>query len=274
VEAAARIAFNGNLTAAVCSSQRMLGAKLFKGLNRWTNQASCCARSAIASNLGDRGRYARGGGSGLATYDWRCRITAQFLSLARWEAQSRRIGTGSGTTETRVLVVTGDGEMLMGLGALATAAAEKPSNSQSPSSTTSIMAKRGCNRPTPARVSILQASRAVRLPPNRDREADARTRPRYRCCIRPTAGARRLKSPHARPAGVHCGRSVPSRVSARHCSGRRPPDDHTVQVLRADLGYNSEPRKRPTRGFERPRALRRSNANETRFELLAPAVPA
>lgn len=30
VEAAARIAFNGNLTAAVLLSQRMLGAKLFK----------------------------------------------------------------------------------------------------------------------------------------------------------------------------------------------------------------------------------------------------
>src|SRR3984893_14314726 len=64
-EAAARIAFNGNLTAAVLLSQRMLGAKLFKDrTDERAKQAAAPQRD--RSNTGRSRRYARGGGSGLA----------------------------------------------------------------------------------------------------------------------------------------------------------------------------------------------------------------
>src|SRR5262249_33845326 len=65
VEAAARIAFNGNLTAAGLLSQRMLGAKPFKGLTHGrTKQAATPQRH--RSNTGRARRYARGNGSRLA----------------------------------------------------------------------------------------------------------------------------------------------------------------------------------------------------------------
>ena len=113
-------------------------------------------RAAMRALLENRGELLLVTGLGSTTWDAAAAGDDDrnfYLWGAMGSAAMVGLGLALARPDHRVLVVTGDGEMLMGLGALATIGVQRPSNLAVACSTTGTMARPGCSRATPRRLS-------------------------------------------------------------------------------------------------------------------------